>query len=29
VNGVRHDGTFDVESLRSAIMPHLEGGSRT
>jgi hypothetical protein len=26
---VRHDGTFDVESLRSAIMPHLEGGSRT
>jgi protein-disulfide isomerase len=26
VNGIRHDGPFDVDSLRAALMAHLSGG---
>jgi protein-disulfide isomerase len=29
VNGTRHDGGYDVESLRSAIMVHLQRSSRS
>jgi protein-disulfide isomerase len=27
VNGIRHDGSYDVESLRSAVVGHLGSGS--
>jgi predicted DsbA family dithiol-disulfide isomerase len=28
VNGVRHDGGYNLESLRSAILAHIEGRAR-
>jgi hypothetical protein len=27
VNGIRHDGSYDVDSLRSAVVGHLRSGS--